>query len=255
MKKLAWMAILTLAFNSLVYAQSNPNAKINLALVPQNETSVSVGEEVVVRLQALAEKEDQRYVVADVIFGWDPTKLEFIGIDHSASHPLIWREFSGLPSCPPGQTTGCGDFYGLNEVLPPADGNGLYYGYNQLGSVLIVTNDTPMVIVDFVFKAIAPFTTTEVEIIPQITVNYPKETVIYGSDIPGMRVTGTFTNAIIEGTTLAGDFNGDGIVGPADLSMMMANWGVTFATDNPYDLSGDGTVNGADLAILFGNWS
>lgn len=254
MKGLVSSVISTLVFTSSVYGQVDPNSKINLALVPQNDTPVLVGETISVRLEAVANDQDQRYVVADVVFAWDNTKLEFIGIDHTYSHPLIWRNFSGLPYCAPGQASGCGDYYGLNEVLPPADGNGLYFGYNILGSTLIVSS-TPITIVDFKFKIISPFTTTEVQLLPQYTVYHTAKTVIYGSNIPGMPVTGTLTNGTVIGAGLAGDFNGDGVVGAADLADLMANWGVSSFAENPYDLSGDGVVNGADLAMLFGYWS
>ena len=70
-----------------------------------------------------------------------------------------------------------------------------------------------------------------------------------------MPVTGTLTNGTVIGAGLAGDFNGDGVVGAADLADLMANWGVSSFAENPYDLSGDGVVNGADLAMLFGYWS
>lgn len=254
MKKLAWMAILTLAFNSLVYAQSNPDAKLNLIL-EQPETNIQVGDEFEIPLMVAAATEPQRYVVADIVFAWNPEHLQFLGISHEGSHPLIWRDFSGLPYCQPGQTSGCGDYYGLNELPIPQDGNGLYFGYNILGSMFIVSD--PVQIVRFRFKALTPVSATEVQLLPEYTVNYTAKTIVYGGNIPGLGVTGTLTNATVTvvPVTLAGDFNGDGIVGPADLSMMMANWGASFATDNPYDLSGDGIVNGADLAILFGNWS
>lgn len=46
------------------------------------------------------------------------------------------------------------------------------------------------------------------------------------------------------------DLNGDGSVGPADLSVLLAAWG----TPGPGDLSGDGTVGPADLTALLAAW-
>lgn len=46
------------------------------------------------------------------------------------------------------------------------------------------------------------------------------------------------------------DLDGDGSVGPADLSALLAAWG----TPGPGDLSGDGTVGPADLAALLAAW-
>lgn len=55
---------------------------------------------------------------------------------------------------------------------------------------------------------------------------------------------------------LVGDLNGDGIVNGADLTILLASWGIcTDPLDCPADLSGDGVVDGADLTILLGGWS
>ena len=48
----------------------------------------------------------------------------------------------------------------------------------------------------------------------------------------------------------AGDFNGDGIIGAADLSIMLANWGLGGETD----LDADGTTGASDLAMLLAGW-
>jgi hypothetical protein len=56
-----------------------------------------------------------------------------------------------------------------------------------------------------------------------------------------------------------GNFDLDGIVGGADLAVLLSveapsdgTWGVTNA---PFgDLNGDGIIAGADLAIFLGNW-
>lgn len=51
--------------------------------------------------------------------------------------------------------------------------------------------------------------------------------------------------------TLVGDLNGDGIVGGADLAILLGSWGGRGVAD----LDGDGVVGGGDLAILLGAWS
>ncbi|MFM1822497.1 MAG: hypothetical protein RI967_763 [Planctomycetota bacterium] len=50
--------------------------------------------------------------------------------------------------------------------------------------------------------------------------------------------------------TTPADLNGDGLVGGADLAILLDAWG----GDGPADLNGDGLVGGADLAILLDAW-
>jgi hypothetical protein len=49
-----------------------------------------------------------------------------------------------------------------------------------------------------------------------------------------------------------GDFDLDGAVGGADLSVLLSLWGFTATPIG--DLDGNGLVAGADLSILLGNW-
>lgn len=53
---------------------------------------------------------------------------------------------------------------------------------------------------------------------------------------------------------LAGDLNGDGTVGAADLAMLLGAWGPA-SLGSPADLNGDGEVGPQDLAMLLGAWS
>ncbi|NBX32089.1 MAG: hypothetical protein EBR07_05085 [Planctomycetes bacterium] len=46
------------------------------------------------------------------------------------------------------------------------------------------------------------------------------------------------------------DLNGDGLVGGADLGIMLASWG----SPGPADLDHNGIVGGSDVGILLGNW-
>jgi len=48
-----------------------------------------------------------------------------------------------------------------------------------------------------------------------------------------------------------GDLNGDGVVGSADLTILLGAWG---AAGGPADLDGDGSVGSSDLTILLGAW-
>jgi hypothetical protein len=59
----------------------------------------------------------------------------------------------------------------------------------------------------------------------------------------------------VEDHPCIGDFDGDGVVGGADLSLMLGGWGLCpDAADCIADLTGDGLVNGADLSLLLGAW-
>ncbi|MHC4416113.1 MAG: M12 family metallo-peptidase [Planctomycetota bacterium] len=57
------------------------------------------------------------------------------------------------------------------------------------------------------------------------------------------------------GVAAPGDLDGDGVVGIADLLILLAAWGPCPDCDNcPADLNGDCTVGIGDLLILLGNW-
>jgi len=53
-----------------------------------------------------------------------------------------------------------------------------------------------------------------------------------------------------QGSSCDADLDGDGVVGVADLLILLGNWG----TFGPGDLDGDGVVGVSDLLILLGSW-
>lgn len=61
-----------------------------------------------------------------------------------------------------------------------------------------------------------------------------------------------FARRIVIRCVCPADFDGDGIVGPADLAQLLGNWGPCAGC--PADLDGDGDVGAADLAELLGSW-
>lgn len=265
MKKIvsAMFLFVSLLCSSVAFSQTDPNGKINLSMVSLANQPVQIGDTIGVQIRMNADTTDQRFVVADIIFGWDNTKLKFLGVDHVGSHQYIWPTLSGLP-CVEDENgnaiddplcNGLRDFYGINEAMPPADGNGLYFAYGELGQVFIVTN-AEVNIARLRFEVIDSFKSTEVFFIPEMTANFTEKTVVYGSYIPGLDVTGTLTSATVIGApTLAGDFDGNGSVDSADMAMLLSNWGVSTFDENPYDLDGDGVVGASDLTILMSNWS
>jgi len=50
-----------------------------------------------------------------------------------------------------------------------------------------------------------------------------------------------------------GDLNCDGVVGGADLGLLLAAWG-TCGSPCPADIDDNGVVNGADLGFLLAAW-
>lgn len=73
--------------------------------------------------------------------------------------------------------------------------------------------------------------------------------VIYTNDSRNLN----YATALISSTP--GDLDGDGMVGPMDLALLLGNWGPCPDPDNcPADLNLDGSVNADDLAILLSNW-
>jgi hypothetical protein len=52
-------------------------------------------------------------------------------------------------------------------------------------------------------------------------------------------------------TLPSADLNGDGIVGAADLAILLNQWG----TLGTADLNGDGVVNAADMSALLSAWN
>lgn len=64
--------------------------------------------------------------------------------------------------------------------------------------------------------------------------------------------TGLYIFDVDPADPVDGDLNGDGMVGPLDLAMLLASWGPCLGC--PADLNGDGMVGPADLAILLANW-
>lgn len=63
--------------------------------------------------------------------------------------------------------------------------------------------------------------------------------------------SGNGTADACEAATNPADLNSDGSIGPADLAILLGNWG----QPGVGDIDGDGAVGASDLAILLGAWS
>ena len=69
-----------------------------------------------------------------------------------------------------------------------------------------------------------------------------------GWNLDDVSITG-----IVPPAGIPGDLDLDGIVGGADLALLLSGWGACVGCIE--DINGDGQVNGADLTIILNNWS
>lgn len=181
--------------------------------------------------------QNQPMSAMDVVFSWDPNVLELQALTSSPSYWLA----SGFPQNDP---------YGLNEAPVPADGDGLYSAFAQLGTPV---NATPAgtLVTTFRFAALRPSSGTVVQILPMAG-SPPGETVVYDGVTPNTPVTGTLGSATVEvlAETCLGDLNGDCFINITDLGILLAHFGDLAAPPEDGDLNGDMAVNIADLGIL-----
>jgi hypothetical protein len=128
-----------------------------------------------------------------VIFTWDPTKLQLNGYSTTGGPPL---SISGFLS----------DAYGLNESNPPADGNGIFFALDSPGNPIGATQAGTL-ISTLMFTALAPTPLTPVSVLPSanapgINPNtaapYPLGfTQVFDGTVPNTDVTGTATGGIV----------------------------------------------------------
>jgi hypothetical protein len=153
----------------------------------------------------------ERIQAADIVFGWDTSKLRLVGVD--AASATLPNLMTGLP--PASQ-----DYTGTNEADPPADGTAILWWLSPLNGIPTMCDDD--IAATIVFEALAPFASTEVALIPTITVAYQARTIVYGSNVPGSNVTGALTPATVIGCPC--DLDGDNQVGAFDLALELADW-------------------------------
>ncbi len=73
----------------------------------------------------------------------------------------------------------------------------------------------------------------------------------FGDDDNGLSSGSAY---LFDAAACAADVSGDKLVGPADLAIILGNWGPVPPNDPIADLNDDGIVGPADLAIVLGNW-
>ncbi len=197
--------------------------------------------------------DDQLMAAADVILGWDPDYLRLLGNHQVGAVPLL---VSGFPA---------GDPYGLNEVVPPQDGDGLYIAYALLG-VPVVATPGGALLTTFRFEALAETSETVVAILP--SAGSPLgHTVVYDGTVPGLDVTGTLGAAAVTVAVPCGDLNCDGLVNAFDIDpfVLALTSPEVYVAQFPdcdimrADINGDGLVNAFDIdpfvdCLVTGGW-
>lgn len=187
--------------------------------------------------------ETQLFRAADVVFTWDPTKLQFLGIDNTGGAPLL---SSTLPANDP---------YGLNgPTPPPTDGDGYYRAWAQLGAPLTITPSGTL-LTTFRFRALAVMEGSPVTI--AVSGGSPTLfTRVLGSAEAGTIVTGTLgSSSILIRPICRGDMNCDGRVDFDDIDPFVlalsgkAAYELQFPDCNWYnaDCDENGAINFDDI--------
>ncbi len=214
-------------------------ANINLELRPATQT-VAVGALVEIGLYAVSDdpEMDQLLAAMDVIIAWNPALLELSGIDDTGGPVLLFSGFAPDP-------------YGLNEVIPPQDGDGIYSALAALGQPVPAT-PAGTLITTFQFSALATTSSTLVEIL-ELAGDPEGHTVVLDGTVPNLDVTGTLGSAevTIVCEVCPGDLDGSNQVDLIDLAILLSNYGMTIGAlpqDGDHDCDGD--IDLADLSAL-----
>jgi hypothetical protein len=144
----------------------------------------NVGETVAVELYAVADSpEPQSFSAIRLIFAWDPTYLQLVGRDQTGAVPLL---SSGFPS----------SSWGLNEAIPPQDGDGLYQALALFNSP-VWTSASGVLVTTLQFQALALTGGTPVDMWASGGTP-PINTLVVDGVVPGLDVTGTLRGAVVQ---------------------------------------------------------
>ena len=159
-------------------------ALINLEWRPDSPM-VNVGDPVALGLWAYTDPEElQLFRALDMVFTWDPAYLQLDDLDDTGAVELL---SSGFPS---------DDLYGLNEFVPPQDGDGYYLAWAPLGEPIEVSPDG-ILLTTFEFTALSPTGGTLVDI--AVSGGSPSlETTVWGGPNANTNVTGTLGETWVE---------------------------------------------------------
>ncbi|MFH0980252.1 MAG: PEP-CTERM sorting domain-containing protein [Planctomycetota bacterium] len=168
-------------------------ANINLEFRPASQT-VAVSDTVGIGMYAVSDSPaSQSFSAIDLILGWDPVFLQLLGVDLTGAVPLL---FSGFPSTDP---------YGLNEAVPPADGDGFYMAWAPFTGPVYAT-PAGVLVTTFQFAALGETPGTLADMLESAgsPLGY---TTVWDGEIENHPVTGTLDSALVviipEPTSLA----------------------------------------------------
>jgi hypothetical protein len=220
-------------------------ADIDVAFVPL-ESVVVVGEIAEIQVYVISDsQQDQLLSAAEIIFTWDPDKLQLLGNHQDGAVNLLASNFPvNHPS-------------GLNESNPPQDGIGMYMAWAPLGEPVAATPGGTL-LTTFMFEALAPVSDTPIDILPFVgdPDDPDAKTIVFDGTTPNTDITGVLTGTSV--TIIPScpwDLNGDGVVDGIDLLILLGAWGqCPGPNDCPADFNADGVVDGIDLLEMLGNW-
>lgn len=178
-------AAAALALTMLVSTAASAGEElINLEWRPDALT-VEVGEPVALGLWAYTNPEEtQLFRALDMVFTWDPTYLRLDGLDPTGAVDLL---SSGFPP---------NDAYGLNELVPPQDGDGYYRAWAHLGQPIQVS-PAGILLTTLEFTALTLTDGTLVDI--AVSGGSPLlETTVWGGPDANTNVTGTLGETCVQ---------------------------------------------------------
>lgn len=229
----------SVAFLPAVHLAAPAAASINLEWRKPVQ-SVCPGDIVEIGLYAVSDSASNQLLSAiDLAFTWDPAYLDLQGLSQTGAVPLLASFF---PSNDP---------FGINELVPPQDGTGLYSAYAPLGAPVAAT-PAGTLITTFRFLAVAPASSVSFVEMRETLGSPPVATTVWSGVTPGTPATGTLMDARVGVTfqVCPGDLTDDLVVDLSDLALLLSSYGVNDTGD--MDCDGDTDLN--DLAFLLSQY-
>ena len=153
-------------------------ADVNLEWRP-DVGAAFVGEEVRLGLYAVSDSgTDQSLSSVRVVFSWDNVRLAFLGLDNTGGAPFI---FSELPVG--------GGACGLNETIPPEDGEGVYEA-GTLGEPVAATSGGTL-LTTFRFQVVNGDGGTATVATQAQSASAGCETTVIDGNNPGLNIVGS----------------------------------------------------------------